>query len=101
MVLKCVEGEMMIHLNVVSVKRVKYVHVQVNVAFNSICFVAIRLDGCNVKGYTAWSLLDNFEWASGYSEQFGLHFVDMSDPNRTRIPKASARWYSQVIHTQT
>ncbi|XP_064620975.1 lactase/phlorizin hydrolase-like [Lineus longissimus] len=58
---------------------------------------AIRLDGCNVKGYTAWSLMDNFEWASGYAEKFGLHFVNFTDPARPRTPKASARWFTQMI----
>ena len=60
-------------------------------------FAAIKLDGCNIKGYTGWSFMDNFEWRRGYSENFGLHAVNMSDPDRTRKPKASARWYSQVI----
>ncbi|KAL4223206.1 hypothetical protein ACF0H5_016678 [Mactra antiquata] len=58
---------------------------------------AIKLDGCNVKGYTAWSLLDNFEWSRGYSEKFGLHYVNFSDPTRPRIPKASAAWYRQLV----
>ena len=60
-------------------------------------FSAIRLDGVNVQGYTAWSLLDNFEWARGYTERFGLHYVNFSDPARPRTAKASARWYKQVI----
>ena len=50
-----------------------------------------------MRGYTAWSLLDNFEWARGYTERFGLHYVNFSDPARPRTPKASARWYKQVI----
>ncbi|KAL3857520.1 hypothetical protein ACJMK2_012180 [Sinanodonta woodiana] len=58
---------------------------------------AIKLDGCNVRGYTAWSLMDNFEWARGYSERFGLHYVNFSDPDLPRTPKASARWFSQLI----
>ncbi|XP_052245872.1 lactase/phlorizin hydrolase-like isoform X2 [Dreissena polymorpha] len=58
---------------------------------------AVRLDGCNVKGYTAWSLMDNFEWGTGYSERFGLHFVNFSDPTRTRVPKGSAYWYTQLV----
>ena len=63
------------------------------------CISAIKLDGCNVKGYTAWSLMDNFEWGAGYTEKFGIHFVNMSDPNRQRIPKGSAKWYAQVMST--
>ena len=55
------------------------------------------VDKVDVRGYTAWSLLDNFEWAMGYSERFGLHFVDYNDPNRPRKPKSSAKFYAEVI----
>ncbi|XP_063417586.1 lactase-like protein [Mytilus trossulus] len=58
---------------------------------------AIRIDGINIKGYTAWSLMDNFEWMRGYSERFGLHFVNFSDPSRPRVPKASARFFRDLI----
>lgn len=60
-------------------------------------FLAMQLDGVNVKGYTAWSLMDNFEWARGYSERFGLHYVNFSDPSRPRTPKASARYFTKLI----
>lgn len=52
-------------------------------------------DGVNLRGYFVWSLLDNFEWDSGYSMRFGLVFVDYS--TQRRIPKASAEWYADVI----
>jgi len=58
---------------------------------------AIKIDKCNVRGYTAWSLMDNFEWAMGYSEKFGLMQVDFNDPQRKRTPKASFNFYAQVI----
>ena len=55
------------------------------------------MDKINVKGYTAWSLIDNFEWDKGYTVRYGLHYVNFSDPNRPRIPKASARSYREII----
>ncbi len=55
---------------------------------------AIR-DGVDVRGYFVWSLLDNLEWADGYSRRFGLVFVDFG--TQARIPKASARWYQRLI----
>ena len=58
---------------------------------------AIKLDGVSVKGYYAWSLMDNFEWGAGYTIKFGLHRVNMSDPERTRVPKESAYFYSRLV----
>jgi beta-glucosidase len=52
---------------------------------------------CNVRGYFAWSLLDNLEWSLGFSKRFGLVHVDFDTQRRT--PKASARFYSRVIAT--
>ena len=62
-----------------------------------ILITAIDIDDVKVKGYTAWSLLDNFEWSRGYSEYFGLHHVDMDDPERPRTPKKSATFYRELI----
>ncbi|HVM84961.1 MAG TPA: GH1 family beta-glucosidase [Candidatus Binatia bacterium] len=53
--------------------------------------------GCNVKGYLAWSLLDNFEWQMGYKMRFGLVFVDFS--SRDRVPKASYDWFRTVAQS--
>ncbi|WP_347257941.1 family 1 glycosylhydrolase, partial [Methylocaldum sp.] len=57
---------------------------------------AIR-EGANLKGYFAWSLLDNFEWACGFSKRFGLVHVDYRTQKRT--PKASASFFRQVIES--
>lgn len=51
--------------------------------------------GADVRGYLAWSLLDNFEWAWGYEKRFGIVRVDYDTLERT--PKASARWYADRI----
>jgi beta-glucosidase len=52
-------------------------------------------DGAPVKGYFVWSLLDNFEWAKGYSRRFGLVYIDF--PTQERVPKDSFHWYQQLI----
>jgi beta-glucosidase len=52
-------------------------------------------DGLDVRGYTYWSLLDNFEWAFGYRPRFGLVEVDRTTFART--PKPSARWFAEVV----
>ena len=51
--------------------------------------------GVPVKGYFVWSLMDNFEWAHGYTKRFGLIYIDYE--TQQRIPKSSAKWYAQVI----
>ena len=51
--------------------------------------------GVDLAGYYVWSLLDNFEWAEGYSKRFGIVHVDY--PTQRRIPKTSAHWYAGVI----
>ncbi|HHW58574.1 MAG TPA: beta-glucosidase [Clostridia bacterium] len=52
-------------------------------------------EGGNLKGYFVWSLLDNFEWAHGYSKRFGIVYVDYE--TQKRILKDSAWWYKEVI----
>ncbi len=52
-------------------------------------------DGVDIRGYFHWSILDNFEWTSGYKERFGLVYVDY--PTQKRILKDSAHWYKEVI----
>ncbi|KAF7284525.1 hypothetical protein GWI33_022111 [Rhynchophorus ferrugineus] len=74
--------------------RITYLNDSLNGILNS-----ILIDGINVKGYTMWSLLDNFEWNSGYASKFGIVQVDFDSPNRTRTLKKSAAWYRNVVAT--
>jgi beta-glucosidase len=71
------------------IERVSYLHQHLAAAARAI------MDGANLAGYYVWSLLDNFEWAWGYQKRFGIVFVDFG--TQRRIPKASARFYADVI----
>jgi beta-glucosidase len=55
--------------------------------------------GVDVRGYFAWSLFDNFEWAQGYEQRFGLVHVDYD--TQVRTPKSSARWYAEVCRSNS
>jgi beta-glucosidase len=55
--------------------------------------------GANIQGYFLWSLLDNFEWACGYSKRFGIVYVDFK--TLARYAKDSASWYGEVIRIRT
>ena len=54
-------------------------------------------EGVDISGYFAWSLLDNFEWACGYNDRFGLIYVNYQ--TQERIPKDTAYWYKEVIES--
>ncbi len=56
------------------------------------------VQGVPLAGYFAWALMDNFEWAEGFSKRFGLVYVDF--PTQRRIIKASGRWYAAFIQQQ-
>jgi beta-glucosidase len=55
--------------------------------------------GVNVRGYYLWSLLDNFEWACGYSRRFGIVWVDFA--TGARLPKESFQWYADVVQSNS
>lgn len=59
---------------------------------------AYLLDNVDIRGYTAWSLMDNLEWATGFSERFGLFYVNHSDPKLPRVAKSSVALYSTIIN---
>ncbi len=70
-------------------RRIDYLHRHVEALAQAID------DGLPVGGYFCWSLLDNFEWGHGFSQRFGLVWVDFE--TQTRIPKASFEWYRRTI----
>jgi beta-glucosidase len=56
-----------------------------------------RAAGCDVRGYFVWTLLDNFEWAFGYTKRFGLYYTDFH--TQRRVLKDSGAWYAEVART--
>jgi beta-glucosidase len=75
--------------NILDPARIDYLRRHLQEVWNAIG------DGIDVRGYFAWSLLDNFEWTYGYAKRFGLVRVDPE--TRARTVKASGEWYRQVI----
>ncbi|XP_075386152.1 lactase/phlorizin hydrolase [Tenrec ecaudatus] len=70
--------------------RIHYLRTYINEALKAV------QDKVDIRGYTAWSVMDNFEWATGFAERFGLHFVNYTDPSLPRIPKESAKFYASI-----
>ena len=68
--------------------RVRYLAAHLDAAITAV-------PGIDVRGYYVWSLLDNWEWAAGYTQRFGLVHVDFD--TQTRTPKTSYRWLQSVI----
>lgn len=75
--------------------RIEYLHDHLQQALD----VVLNAES-NLKGYTVWSIIDNFEWTSGYTEKFGLFAVNMTSPRRERIPKKSADFMRTVATTR-
>jgi beta-glucosidase len=74
---------------VVDLNRVDYLRSHTDAVRDAIAL------GADVRGYFVWSLLDNFEWGSGYNSRFGLVYIDY--PTQRRVPKASFAWYADLI----
>ncbi|XP_030526661.1 beta-glucosidase 13-like isoform X1 [Rhodamnia argentea] len=74
-------------------------NMRIDYYYRHLCYVlrAIK-DGVNVKGYFAWSLLDNFEWNNGYTVRFGINYVDYKNGLK-RHPKLSASWFRSFLNT--
>ena len=62
---------------------------------------AIKDDGCNIIGYTAWSLMDSFEWNSGYTIKYGLYYTNLTSAKRERVAKKSVTYLQNIIKTRT
>jgi beta-glucosidase len=73
-------------------ERIEYLRAHIDAVGRAIA------EGVRVDGYFVWSLLDNFEWGHGYSQRFGLIYVDY--PTLQRVPKQSYRWYRDFISAQ-
>lgn len=74
-------------------------HDRIDYLASHIAAVANAMEqGVPVNGYFVWSLMDNFEWASGYAKRFGIVHVDYA--SQVRTPKASAHWYQQFLKQQ-
>ncbi|CAG7719799.1 unnamed protein product [Allacma fusca] len=58
---------------------------------------ATKIDGVNLKGYAAWSLIDNFEWNEGYTVRFGTHYINFRDPNLPRVAKDSGKLLAEIF----
>ena len=69
----------------------RYLAEHLQVAFDSV-------PGVDLKGYFVWTLLDNWEWAAGFRERFGLVRVNFATQERT--PKRSYRWLQQVLRSR-
>uniref|UniRef100_A0A670YZL8 Lactase n=1 Tax=Pseudonaja textilis TaxID=8673 RepID=A0A670YZL8_PSETE len=96
-----------IEADVAALKDIKVTHYRFSVSWprilpdgttKQINEAGIVLDDVDLRGYTVWTLMDNFEWAVGFSEKFGLYYTNHTDPNLTRIPKESSKYYSSIIH---
>jgi beta-glucosidase len=70
-------------------ERTSYLETYITAVSNAIA------EGAPVKGYFVWSLLDNFEWAYGYSKRFGIVYIDF--PTLERVPKDSFYWYRDLL----
>ncbi|KAI8424321.1 hypothetical protein MSG28_002870 [Choristoneura fumiferana] len=68
-------------------------------------YMAAMLDaieeGSDIRAYTAWSLMDNFEWMDGYTRRFGLYEVDYESLERTRTPRKSAFVFKEILRTRS
>ncbi|MDH4478430.1 MAG: GH1 family beta-glucosidase [Rhodoferax sp.] len=72
--------------------RTRYLQTHIEAVHNAMA------QGVNMAGYMVWSLMDNFEWASGYAKRFGIVHVDYATQKRT--PKDSAHWYRSFLAAQ-
>ncbi len=70
-------------------RRIRYLRAHIDALAEAIA------EGADVRGYLVWSLLDNFEWAEGFAQRFGIVHVDYG--TQVRTPRRSALWYRELI----
>ena len=54
-------------------------------------------DGAPIERFYAWTLVDGWSWTRGYLDRWGLFYIDFFQSERTRVPKASAVWFSKLL----
>ncbi|KAJ8983485.1 hypothetical protein NQ317_014944 [Molorchus minor] len=80
--------------------RIAYFQVKGTMVTLSSCLDAIYEDGVNLTAYIAWSIIDDWEWTGGYGTKLGMYTVNFSDPERTRTPRKSASFFTNVVKTR-
>ncbi|XP_063699533.1 myrosinase 1-like [Culicoides brevitarsis] len=64
-----------------------------------VCLQSISCDNVNLKAFTAWSIIDNFEWMKGFTEKFGLYQVNFNSTKKERTAKMSAYYFRDIINS--
>uniref|UniRef100_A0A2A4JCQ8 Uncharacterized protein n=1 Tax=Heliothis virescens TaxID=7102 RepID=A0A2A4JCQ8_HELVI len=74
--------------------RIRYIRNYLNALLDAVS------EGCDIRGYSMWSLIDAFEWRYGYLHKFGLYQVDFSSSDKSRTPRKSAFIYKEIVKSK-